>query len=70
MDSNASVLAVVPMLQGINNVALCNMGSIMLIIWDYCITLHKEVQHFWSGRWTLSRVLFLWNRYLSLAWAL
>ncbi|KAG6860828.1 hypothetical protein C0995_007159 [Termitomyces sp. Mi166 len=38
--------------------------SFTLIIYEYFITLDKEIQYFWSGRWTPSRVLYLVNRYL------
>jgi len=41
------------------------LASFILILWEYCITLDKEVQHFWSGPWSISRILFLLNRYFT-----
>jgi len=38
----------------------------MLFVWDYCITLDEEVRHFWSGPFSISRILFLCNRYFTL----
>ncbi|KAG6856381.1 hypothetical protein H0H87_005078 [Tephrocybe sp. NHM501043] len=38
--------------------------SFTLIIYEYFITLDKEVMYFWSGKWTPSRFLYLMNRYL------
>jgi len=44
-------------------------ASISLIIYDHLITLGQEVTWFWSGSWTLSRILYLSIRYLSLCQA-
>lgn len=41
-------------------------ASMGLVYWEYCITFGEEVQYFWHGRWNLSRILFLVNRYLTL----
>ncbi|KAF7359055.1 hypothetical protein MSAN_01246400 [Mycena sanguinolenta] len=43
------------------------LASFILFIWDYLITLDGEVQHFWSGHCSISRILFLCNRYFTLA---
>ncbi|KAF8209312.1 hypothetical protein K438DRAFT_1929791 [Mycena galopus ATCC 62051] len=42
------------------------LASFVLFLWDYLITLDGEVQHFWSGHWSISRFLFLCNRYFTL----
>ncbi|KAJ7107227.1 hypothetical protein C8R43DRAFT_1243715 [Mycena crocata] len=42
------------------------LASFILVLWDYFITLDAEVQHFWSGQWSISRILFLLNRYFTL----
>ncbi|KAI3610601.1 hypothetical protein WG66_007185 [Moniliophthora roreri] len=44
------------------NVAL---ASFALNIWDIVTTIDEEIQYFWSGPWTLTRVLFFFNRYLA-----
>ncbi|KAG6916720.1 hypothetical protein DXG01_005600 [Tephrocybe rancida] len=38
--------------------------SFALLVYEYFITLDKEVKYFWSGKWTPSRTLYLVNRYL------
>lgn len=42
-----------------------NAGS-DLVIYEYFITLGREVELFWKGEWTGAAVLFFFNRYLSL----
>jgi len=42
------------------------LASFILFIWDYLITFDGEVQYFWSGHWSISRILFLGNRYFTL----
>ncbi|KIM88320.1 hypothetical protein PILCRDRAFT_253848 [Piloderma croceum F 1598] len=36
----------------------------MLLLYDHCITLDKEVEWIWTLRWRLPKILFLTNRYL------
>jgi len=42
------------------------LASFILFLWDYLITFDGEVQYFWSGHWSISRILFLCNRYFTL----
>ncbi|KAJ7684319.1 hypothetical protein DFH06DRAFT_1462673 [Mycena polygramma] len=42
------------------------LASFVLFLWDYLITFDGEVRHFWSGHWSISRILFLCNRYFTL----
>ncbi|KAG1793730.1 hypothetical protein EV424DRAFT_717587 [Suillus variegatus] len=35
-----------------------------LLVYDLLTTFGEEVEYFWSGPWSLSRVLFFLNRYL------
>ncbi|KAJ6630311.1 hypothetical protein B0H10DRAFT_1984078 [Mycena sp. CBHHK59/15] len=42
------------------------LASFVLVSWDYFLTLDQEVLHFWSGSWSISRILFLSNRYFTL----
>jgi len=42
------------------------LASFILFLWDFLITLDGEVQYFWSGHWSISRILFLCNRYFTL----
>jgi hypothetical protein len=40
-------------------------ASLMLVGYDYFLTLHKEIRFFWVGPWKTSRVLFFINRYFT-----
>ena len=42
------------------------LSHLALVIYEYLITLRRETQLFWRGKWTGATVLFLFNRYLSL----
>ncbi|KAI6042485.1 hypothetical protein EDC04DRAFT_2658363 [Pisolithus marmoratus] len=44
-------------------------AMITLMVYDHVITLGKEFDFFWRGPWTLSRVLYILIRYLSLSLA-
>ncbi|KAJ8583970.1 hypothetical protein M405DRAFT_827649 [Rhizopogon salebrosus TDB-379] len=35
-----------------------------LLVYDLLTTFGEEVEYFWSGPWSMSRVLFFLNRYL------
>ncbi|KAH7905915.1 hypothetical protein BJ138DRAFT_1130232 [Hygrophoropsis aurantiaca] len=53
-----------PALIAYNDSHYLEIASLSLLIYDYLLTLREEIEFFWSGRWTLSRVLFFLNRYL------
>ncbi|KAK1232037.1 hypothetical protein PQX77_004844 [Marasmius sp. AFHP31] len=46
-------------LNGVETSKRLALAGFMLNIWDIAITLDEEVAFFWSGDWTVSRVLFL-----------
>ncbi|KAH7919055.1 hypothetical protein BV22DRAFT_1134128 [Leucogyrophana mollusca] len=39
-------------------------ASFTLLFYDHFITLHQEIEYFWSGPWNISRVLYFGIRYL------
>lgn len=41
-------------------------ATITLMVYDHAITLGKEFEFFWCGSWSLSKLLYLLIRYLSL----
>ncbi|KIK43097.1 hypothetical protein CY34DRAFT_11947 [Suillus luteus UH-Slu-Lm8-n1] len=41
-----------------------NIGSLAILVFDYCITFQDEVQWTWFRRWDLIRVIFTISRYL------
>lgn len=36
-----------------------------LMIWDHLLTINREVVLVWRARWTVIKVLFLFNRYIT-----
>ncbi|KAH9917503.1 uncharacterized protein B0H18DRAFT_958346 [Fomitopsis serialis] len=48
----------------------CTVAISALIVYEHMITILDEVQHFWHGRLTGSKVLFFTNRYALLGFAL
>lgn len=42
------------------------MASFTIVVYDHIITFSQEVAFFWSGPWSVSRVLYLSIRYLAL----
>ncbi|TDL25275.1 hypothetical protein BD410DRAFT_785162 [Rickenella mellea] len=43
---------------------IITVAAFVLLVWDYLILLPEEVSLIWPSRWTLSKCLFLMNRYL------
>ncbi|KAG1724718.1 hypothetical protein EDB19DRAFT_1834052, partial [Suillus lakei] len=41
-----------------------NIGSLAILIFDFCITFQDEVHWIWSRPWNLIRVIFTISRYL------
>ncbi|KAH7909001.1 hypothetical protein BJ138DRAFT_1011688 [Hygrophoropsis aurantiaca] len=55
----ASLLAALePTLLAVKNSHYLEIASLVLLVYEYVSTLREEIDFFWSGRWTLSRVLF------------
>lgn len=38
-----------------------------IMLYDWIVTLDQERRRIWRARWSLGKVLFLWNRYHALA---
>jgi len=71
MDANFRQ-AYIDSLEGTEIARMLSIALFSLTIYEYFITLDEEIKYFWKGRWTISRVLFLVNRYLSpsvIVWA-
>ncbi|CAA7269708.1 unnamed protein product [Cyclocybe aegerita] len=41
-----------------------DLAASIIFLWDYFLTLGLEVDHIWSSRWTIVKVLFLFQRYI------
>ncbi|KZT73381.1 hypothetical protein DAEQUDRAFT_467319 [Daedalea quercina L-15889] len=35
------------------------------LVYDYCLTVKQEIKYIWAGPWSISKILFFWNRYFS-----
>ncbi|KAJ7634943.1 hypothetical protein FB45DRAFT_478165 [Roridomyces roridus] len=42
-----------------------NVSALSLLAWDYCQTFTQEVEYFWFSKWSLVKLLFFINRYLT-----
>ncbi|KAG2111286.1 uncharacterized protein F5147DRAFT_687097 [Suillus discolor] len=51
----------------LQTVKYANLGSLAILVFDYCITFSEEVQWTWSKPWDLTRVTFIISRYLPFA---
>ncbi|KIJ65229.1 hypothetical protein HYDPIDRAFT_111150 [Hydnomerulius pinastri MD-312] len=58
--------ALLPQLDALMSAHYLEIACFTLLVYDYAITFGQEVQYFWRGAWTLSRILFLLNRYIPL----
>ncbi|KAI1786801.1 hypothetical protein LXA43DRAFT_897234 [Ganoderma leucocontextum] len=54
-------------LEGLQRARCLAIASLCCVLYDFALTLDQEVAYFWTGRWTLSRVLFFVNRYFPVA---
>ncbi|KZT31130.1 hypothetical protein SISSUDRAFT_1068064 [Sistotremastrum suecicum HHB10207 ss-3] len=45
-------------------VAEVSIAGYVMLIWEYFLTLPKEVEFVWKARWSFGKILFLLNRYL------
>lgn len=53
-------------LDGTEKARTLAIAAFTLLVYEYTITLDKEIEYFWNGHWTISRVLYLVNRYLPI----
>ncbi|KAG2048252.1 hypothetical protein BDR06DRAFT_783732 [Suillus hirtellus] len=51
----------------LQTVKYANLGSLAILVFDYCITFSEEVQCTWFKPWDLTRVIFIISRYLPFA---
>ncbi|KAH9948201.1 hypothetical protein B0H21DRAFT_735021 [Amylocystis lapponica] len=54
-----------PALIGTESTRYLALASFMIYVYDYALTFRFEVKYFWTGSWSISRILFLINRYLT-----
>jgi hypothetical protein len=52
---------------GIERASYLAVASFTFLLYEYAITLDDEIRYFWSGPWSISRILYLINRYFPIA---
>ncbi|KAG1732015.1 uncharacterized protein EDB91DRAFT_1152945 [Suillus paluster] len=52
---------------GIQTAKYCNVAGLGVLIFDYFLTLEREVRWTWTRRWNISRVIFVISRYMPFA---
>ncbi|KDQ53609.1 hypothetical protein JAAARDRAFT_430099 [Jaapia argillacea MUCL 33604] len=53
------------LIAGIYLIRLIRISTCMLTIYDHFITLDQEIELIWRKRWSLAKVLYIWNRYVG-----
>ncbi|PIL26520.1 hypothetical protein GSI_12278 [Ganoderma sinense ZZ0214-1] len=66
-DADSEFAQLIAALQSSTVANQCGLATVALYIYDYTITFPREVELFWGRRFTGASLLFLLNRYLSLA---
>ncbi|KAK0234148.1 hypothetical protein IW262DRAFT_1334689 [Armillaria fumosa] len=62
-SSSSDILA---SFEGAETTRIVSIAFFALFVYEWLITFDEEVEYFWHGRWTISRLLFLTNRYFAL----
>ncbi|KAH7922329.1 hypothetical protein BV22DRAFT_1037614 [Leucogyrophana mollusca] len=57
---------IIATLRPLDNARCFELACFILLSHDYFLTFAQEVEFFWNGAWTLSRLLFFLNRYLPI----
>jgi hypothetical protein len=67
MDALTAFESVVRGLHDIQTTQYAQAAASVIVIWDHAITFSDEIDLIWKSSWTLGKILFLLNRYYSLA---
>ncbi|KAK0224739.1 hypothetical protein EDD85DRAFT_859002 [Armillaria nabsnona] len=63
---SSSSSAILASFEGAETTRIVSIAFFSLFVYEWLITFDEEVVYFWHGRWTISRLLFLANRYFAL----
>ncbi|KAH8094645.1 hypothetical protein BXZ70DRAFT_1009940 [Cristinia sonorae] len=62
--SPAELMALLPTIfAALNRTRMLSIASLCWFVYDYALTFDGEIEFFWSGKWTVTRILFFVNRY-------
>ncbi|TFK56401.1 hypothetical protein OE88DRAFT_12702 [Heliocybe sulcata] len=65
-ELQAEIAAIISSLEGIETAKHLALATFAMSLYEYAITLEKEIHYFWAGSWSISRALFFFNRYVPL----
>ncbi|KZT22615.1 hypothetical protein NEOLEDRAFT_1071025 [Neolentinus lepideus HHB14362 ss-1] len=65
-ELSAEVVSLISFLEGFESAKYLAVAMFAMSMYEYALTLEKEIKYFWSGSWSISRVLFLVSRYVPL----
>ncbi|CCL98537.1 uncharacterized protein FIBRA_00536 [Fibroporia radiculosa] len=65
MDAQLNAQELELILAGMQNARYLALSVFALVVCEYLSNLELEVEYFWSGPWSLSRIMFMINRYLT-----
>lgn len=40
-------------------------SALTAMVWDHILTFRREVKYIWRAQWTVSKALFIFNRYVT-----
>jgi len=58
--------ALLRLLVGAQNAHYVTLVGLVILVYDYMLTLPDEIQYFWAESWDITTVLFFFNRYLPM----
>jgi hypothetical protein len=64
MTASFTTEFIIASLEGAEISKIVNIAFLALIVYEWLFTLDQEIEYFWTGKWTLSRLLFFLNRYI------
>ncbi|TCD64752.1 hypothetical protein EIP91_003674 [Steccherinum ochraceum] len=53
-------------LGAVQQTRLLAVASFALLLWDHVVSLDREIEYFWSGKWSMTRILYFANRYFPI----
>ncbi|KAG1845724.1 hypothetical protein DFJ58DRAFT_800644 [Suillus subalutaceus] len=63
-NSSGTTFQLIDDMNGFQSAHYLEISCFTLLVYDLLTTFGEEVEYFWSGPWSISRVLFFLNRYL------
>ncbi|KAF8204067.1 hypothetical protein BJ912DRAFT_225379 [Pholiota molesta] len=64
MSNSTEILAIVGSLSGAEIARTLTISMFALTVYDYALTMEKEVTYFWKRSFSISHALFFFNRYV------